>query len=140
MLMNKVTLMGRLTKDPEIRYGSTNNMAVVKFTVAVDRRYSKDTEERQADYISCTSFGKTAEFINNYFTKGRQIALFGRINTGSYEKDGQKFYTTDVIVDDVYFTGSKKDNESSGFSPSSEGSSNDSGFTPINDSQDELPF
>jgi single-strand DNA-binding protein len=138
--MNKVTLMGRLTKDPELRYGSTNNTAIVKFTIAVDRKYSKDNEERQADFISCTAFGKTAEFVNSYFTKGRQMALSGRINTGSYEKEGQKFYTTDVIAEDIYFTGSKKDNESSGFRSSSEEMSNDSGFTPIHDSQDELPF
>lgn len=138
--MNKVTLMGRLTKDPELRYSANNNTAISKFTLAVDRRYSRDSEDRQADFISCTAFGKTAEFINNYFVKGRQMALSGRINTGSYEKEGQRFYTTDVIAEEVFFTGSKKENAYQNDSSQAEGVTNDSGFTPIDDSEDELPF
>lgn len=133
--MNKVTLMGRLTKDPEIRYSSNNNMPIAKFTLAVDRKF-KQGEEKQADFIFCTAFSKTAEFVEKYFQKGKQMGLFGRINTGSYEKEGQKIFTTEVIVEDVYFTGSKNDSASaSNFEESSE-----SGFTPINSSDDQLPF
>lgn len=136
--MNKVTLMGRLTKDPEMRYSSNNNMPIAKFTLAVDRKF-KQGDERQTDFVFCTAFSKTAEFVEKYFQKGKQMGLFGRINTGSYEKDGQKVFTTDVIVEDVYFTGSKKDSDSS-FSSNSIEESSESGFTPINNSDDQLPF
>ncbi len=136
--MNKVTLMGRLTRDPEMRYSSNNNTPIVKFTLAVDRKF-KQGEEKQADFVSCTAFSKTAEFIEKYFQKGKQMGLFGRISTGSYEKEGQKIFTTDVIVEDVYFTGSKKDSESNSVSSNAEESS-ESGFSPINNSDDQLPF
>lgn len=136
--MNKVTLMGRLTKDPEMRYSSNNNTPIVKFTLAVDRKF-KQGDDKQADFVSCTAFSKTAEFIEKYFQKGKQMGLFGRINTGSYEKEGQKIFTTDVIVEDVYFTGSKKDSDSNSTSNNFEESS-ESGFSPINNSDDQLPF
>lgn len=138
--MNKVTLMGRLTKDPELRYGGANNTAIVFYTLAVERRFVKDGEERQADFISCKAFGKTAEFINNYFSKGKQMAVSGRIQTGSYEKEGQKIYTTEVIAEDVYFTGSKKDSDESTSMGFDSDSSSGTGFTPIDSSEDELPF
>ena len=105
--MNKVTLMGNLTKDPEIR-NTAGGTVVVKFNLAVNRRFTKDGV-KEADFINCTAFGKTAEFITKYFQKGKQMSLFGRINTGSYEKEGKKVFTTDVIVEDVYFTGNKND-------------------------------
>lgn len=107
--MNKVILQGRITKDLELRQ-SQSGTAVLGFTLAVNRKFVKEGEERQADFIMCKAFGKTAENINNYFGKGRLILIEGRIQTGSYEKeDGTKVYTTDVIVDGFDFTGEKKD-------------------------------
>ena len=104
--MNLVALVGRLTKDPETRYTTGDNqMAVCRFTLAVDR-IGKD---KGADFIGCVAFGKTAEVIGKYMSKGRQMAVKGHIQTGSYEKDGQKRYTTDVIVDRMEFVGSKND-------------------------------
>ena len=104
--MNHVVLMGRLVRDPETRY-TNEGMTIARFTVAVDRRRGKDAEA-QADFISCTAFGKVAEVIEKYFTKGRRILLDGRIQTGSYEnKEGKKVYTTDVIVSNVEFVESK---------------------------------
>ena len=99
--MNNVNLMGRLTKDPVISY-TTDQMAIARFTVAVDRMPDKNGN-KQADFIGCVSFGKTAEFIEKFFTKGKPIALTGRIQTGSFEKNGQKIYTTDVIAERVEF-------------------------------------
>lgn len=104
--MNLVALIGRLTKDPETRYTTGDNqMAVCRFTLAVDR-IGKD---KGADFIGCVAFGKTAEVIGKYMSKGRQMAVNGHIQTGSYDKDGQKRYTTDVIVDRMEFVGSKND-------------------------------
>lgn len=106
--MNKVILMGRLTKDPEIRY-TQNNTPVCNFTLAVDRRFSKD---KQADFISCQAWQKTAEFISKYFQKGSMIAVVGRIQTRTWEdSEGKKRYITEVIVDEAYFTGSKSKTE-----------------------------
>jgi single-strand DNA-binding protein len=106
--MNRVILMGRLTRDPEVRYTQgERSMAVARFTVAVDRRVRRDQnngEQQTADFISCVAFDRTAEFIQKYFTQGRRILLQGRIQTGSYtNKDGQKVYTTDIVADDVEF-------------------------------------
>lgn len=110
--MNRVILMGRLTRDPEIRYTQgENSMAIARFTVAVDRRGRRNQDngdQQTADFISCTAFGRTAEFVQKYFTQGRRILLQGRIQTGSYtNKEGQRVYTTDVIADDVEFCDSK---------------------------------
>lgn len=109
--MNRVILMGRLTRDPEIRYTQgENSMAIARFTVAVDRRGRRNDngDQQTADFISCTAFGRTAEFVQKYFTQGRRILLQGRIQTGSYtNKEGQRVYTTDVIADDVEFCDSK---------------------------------
>ncbi|MBQ9032456.1 MAG: single-stranded DNA-binding protein [Parasporobacterium sp.] len=106
--MNKVILMGRLTRDPEIRYSQGNDqMAIAKFTLAVDRRFKRDNEQ-SADFISCTAFGRTADFFARYLHQGSKICLEGRIQTGSYTKqDGTKVYTTDVIVENVEFAESK---------------------------------
>lgn len=103
--MNKVVLVGRLTKDPETR--QADKTTVTKFSLAVDRRY-KTEGGQSADFISCVAFGKTAEFIEKYFRKGVKMALDGRIQTGSYEKDGVKHYTTEVVVEGVEFAESKK--------------------------------
>ena len=107
--MNKVELLGRLTKDPEIKYTQTNNTAVANFSLAVNRRFTKEGEERQADFINIVAWGKTAEFCNKYFKKGMQIALVGRIQTRNWEDEqGQKHYVTEVIAEEVYFADSKK--------------------------------
>ncbi len=109
--MNKVILMGRLTRDPEIRYSQGENaVAVGRFNLAVDRRYKKDVSEQQtADFISCVAFGKTAEFIEKYTHQGTKIVVEGRIQTGSYtNKEGNKVYTTDVVVENAEFAESKR--------------------------------
>lgn len=100
--MNKVVLLGRLTKDPELRYAQGNGTAVCKFTLAVARPFKKD----ETDFINCVSFGKAAETINQYMTKGRQLAVTGSIRTGSYDaQDGTKRHTTDIAVDEFEFIG-----------------------------------
>lgn len=111
-MLNKVILMGRITHDLELKQ-SQSGTAVLKFRIAVER-HSKG-EEKQADFISCTAFGKRAEFIANYFGKGRMIALEGNIKTGSYtDQNGAKRYTTDVWVDNVSFTGEKSERSENG--------------------------
>lgn len=115
--MNSVSLMGRLTRDPELRYTENTQMANARFVVAVNRKLSKEKRQEAenngyptADFISCMAWGKTAENIANYFHKGNRIAITGHIQTGSYEKDGQRIYTTDVVVDSFDFVESNKDN------------------------------
>jgi single-strand DNA-binding protein len=105
--MNKVILIGRLTSDPELRQTQAGTSSAT-FTVAVDRIMGKD-KEKEADFIRCVAWGKTADHISKFFNKGKQIALEGNIKTGSYEKDGVKHFTTDVWVDKVEFVGSKSD-------------------------------
>ena len=107
--MNKVVLMGRLTRNPEVRYSQGDaSTAVARYTLAVDRRFKRQGDEQTADFISCVSFGKTAEFVEKYLKQGTKIAGCGRIQTGSYtNKDGQKVYTTDVVLDEVDFAESK---------------------------------
>ena len=106
--MNKVILMGRLTKNPEIKYtGKDNDMAVARYTPAVNRKYKRDGEQ-EADFISCVTFGKSAEFAQKYLYKGMRIVNDGRISTGSYkDKDGKTIYTTDVIVEEHEFAQNK---------------------------------
>jgi len=134
--MNKVILMGRLTADPEIRYSQGQNgeqMAIARFSVAVDRRFKKENDA-SADFPSCVAFGKTADFVGKYFHKGMKIALEGRLQTGSYEKDGVKHYTTDVIAEAVEFAESKKAEAEEAAQPST-------GFTEIpTDIENDLPF
>lgn len=112
--MNSVSLIGRLVRDPELRYAQTGT-AMCRFTVAVDRRMSKQKRQEAqannqptADFISCTAFGATAELIANYHRKGSQIGIEGRIQTGSYEKEGRTIYTTDVVVNNLTFIGSSQ--------------------------------
>lgn len=106
--MNKVILMGRLTRDPEVRYSAGENaLAIARYTLAVDRRFRRDGEAT-ADFINCVSFGRTAEFAEKYFYKGIRITICGRIQTGSYtNREGQKVYTTEVVVEEQEFAESK---------------------------------
>lgn len=109
--MNVVVLVGRVTRDPDIRQSQGENpMVVARYTLAVDRRYQKDAEQK-ADFVSMVSFGRTAEFIEKYVKKGTKLCIRGRIQTGSYEKDGKKIYTTDVVAEDIEFAESKKSQE-----------------------------
>lgn len=106
--MNKVILMGRLTREPEIRYSQGDNaMAIARYTLAVNRRFKRDGEQA-ADFINCVSFGKIAEFAEKYLHQGTKIVVAGRIQTGSYtNKDNQKVYTTDVVIEECEFAESK---------------------------------
>ena len=111
--MNKVILMGRLTRDPELRYTQTTNIAQATFSVACDRRRSADGTQT-ADFINCVAWRQTAEFISKYFAKGSRILLTGSIQNRDYEKDGRKVYVTEVIVDDAEFCESKGQSQNSG--------------------------
>lgn len=149
--MNKVILMGRLTRDPEVRYSQgASPMAIARYTLAVDRRFNRSNDENTADFIPCVAFGKAGEFAEKYFRKGTKIAVSGRIQTGSYtNKDGVKVYTTEVIVDDQEFAESKNSASNAGGGFDS-GSSNQQSAAPMSASDDfmnipdgideELPF
>ena len=106
--MNKVILMGRLTRDPEVRYSAgDNSMAIARYTLAVDRRFRRDGEQT-ADFIGCVAFGRSAEFAEKYLRQGTKLVVTGRIQTGSYtNRDGQKVYTTDVVVEEQEFAESR---------------------------------
>ena len=109
--MNKVILMGRLTKDVEVRYTQTSNTLVAMFSMAVNRRFVKQGEERQADFVNIVAWGKLGEFCSKYFKKGQQVGIIGRIQTRNWEDDqGQKHYATEVIAEEAYFADSKKEN------------------------------
>lgn len=146
--MNHVTLMGRLTRDPEVRYSAGENaMAIARYTLAVDRRYKRDGEAT-ADFINCVAFGKSGEFAEKYFRQGMRVAVEGRIQTGSFlNKDNQKVYTTDVVVENQEFADGKSDgNNASGsgnakaYSPKAPAAGSE-GFMNIPDGIDEeLPF
>ena len=132
--MNKVILMGRLTRDPDVRYTQGNqSMAVAKFTLAVDRRIKNDNEQ-QADFINCTAFGKLGEFVEKYLTKGIKIVIEGRWQTGSYtNNDGNKVYTNDCIAESIEFAESKK--------PDSQQTSQQDDFMNVPEGiEEELPF
>ena len=143
--MNKVILMGRLTRDPEVRYSQgENSLAIARFTLAVDRRFKRQGEQA-ADFISCVSFGKTAEFAEKYLKQGTKIAITGRIQTGSYtNKEGQKVYTTEVVVEETEFAESKSASGESGYQNTSRPAPTEAigdGFMNIPDGIDEeLPF
>ena len=153
--MNKVILMGRLTRDPEVRYSQgERQMAIARYTLAVDRRGRANTSngEQTADFIQCVAFDRSAEFAEKYFHQGTKLVVTGRIQTGSYtNKDGQKVYTTDVIVEDQEFAESKaaSDNYRGGnfggqaapSAPTAGGSGSADGFMNIPDGlEEELPF
>ena len=108
--MNKVILMGRLTRDPEVRYSQGENaLAIARYTLAVDRRFNRNnSDEQTADFINCVAFGRAGEFAEKYFRKGTKVAVTGRIQTGSYtNKDGVRVYTTEVVVEEQEFAESK---------------------------------
>ncbi len=147
--MNKVILMGRLTRDPEVRYSQgDNSMAIARYTLAVDRRFNRNNDENTADFIGCVAFGRSGEFAEKYFRKGTKVLVTGRIQTGSYtNRDGVKVYTTDVVVEDQEFAESKNSNSGGGNSfmgntnsvPEPSGAGD--GFMNIPDGIDEeLPF
>lgn len=149
--MNKVILMGRLTRDPEVRYSSGDNaMAIARYSIAVDRRgrRTQGGEEQTADFINCVAFGRSGEFAEKYFRKGTKVLVTGRIQTGSYEKDGRRIYTTDVVVEEQEFAESKNaaGSSTSDFAQAfsnqdSEPSAPADGFMNIPDGIDEeLPF
>lgn len=147
--MNKVILIGRLTRDPEIRYANNeNNTCIANYTLAVDRRFKRQGDEQTADFIRCVAMGKNGEFAEKYLHQGIKIVVEGRIQTGSYtNKDGNKVYTTDVVVESHEFAESKaasgqNGNQSSSAPTRPEPASADSnGFMNIPDSIDEeLPF
>ena len=143
--MNKVILMGRLTRDPEIRYSQGNDqMAIARYTLAVDRRFNRNGDQT-ADFINCVAFGRSAEFAEKYLKQGTKIVATGRIQTGSYtNKDGNKVYTTDVVIEDQEFAESKNNSSNNAGSSSDSTPSYDSagdGFMNIPDGIDEeLPF
>ena len=140
--MNKVILMGRLTRDPSISYTQANSAqestCVARYTLAVDQRFNRDGE-RKADFISCVAFGRQAEFAEKYLRKGTKIAITGRIQTGSYtNRDGQKVYTTDVVVEEQEFAESKASGQTAQQNPAS---ASEDGFMEIPDGlEEELPF
>lgn len=135
--MNKVELTGRITRDPNVRYTQGESpMCIARFTLAVDRRKSKDASGPKADFPSCVAFGKTGEFVEKYARKGMKFDIVGHIQTGSYDdKDGKKVYTTEVVVEDIEFGESK--NASAG----SVQEKPEDGFVDVPDDIDsELPF
>ena len=140
--MNKVILMGRLTRDPDVRYSAgENSTAVARYTLAVDRRFRRDGDSATADFIGCVAFGKSAEFAEKYFRQGIKVVVTGRIQTGSYtNKDGQKVYTTDVVVEDQEFAESKATSQQNQQNNSTPATDSD-GFMNIPDGIDEeMPF
>lgn len=143
--MNRVILIGRLTRDPDVRYSQgEQSTAVARFTLAADRRFKRDGDQQTADFISCVAFGKTGEIIEKYCKQGTKIAVEGRIQTGSYTKqDGTKVYTTDVVVENIEFAESRAKSESNeNNNVDSEISTDEKGFMNLpEDFNDEgLPF
>ncbi|MGO3751190.1 MAG: single-stranded DNA-binding protein [Peptoniphilaceae bacterium] len=145
-MLNNVCMIGRLTRDPELRY-TPSGVAVVRITLAVDRRLSKEkraeaeaSRQPTADFISCTAWNKTAELIASYLHKGSRIGVTGRIQTGSYERDGQRIYTTDVIVESMEFLESRSNNNQTGNYQENKDKVHmeEQGFFPINN--DDIPF
>ena len=141
--MNKVQIVGRLTRDPEVRYSTGEKAtATARFSVAVNRRFKNAEGNYDADFINCIAFGQGAEFIEKYFKKGMAIGLTGRIQTGSYtNKDGNKVYTTDVVVEETEFVESKNASNGGGNSTSRPDPSKDTSFMDIPEGDsEELPF
>ncbi len=142
--MNKVILMGRLTRDPDIRYTQPNSAqeqtCIARYALAVDRRFRRDGDSQTADFISCVAFGRQAEFAEKYLRKGTKIAITGRIQTGSYtNRDGQKVYTTDVVVEEQEFAESKAAGQTTQQNPAP--MVREDGFMEIPDGlEEELPF
>lgn len=136
--MNSIVISGRLTKDVELRYTSTTNKEVAGFTVAVNRRFDKD----KADFINCTAWGKTADVISKFFSKGKMITVHGELRIDAYDKeDGTRAYKTYINVDNFSFCGdSNGGNNTSSNTGNNTNKNDDEGFYPIDDSEEELPF
>ena len=141
--MNKTILMGRLTKDPDIRYTSGNNTAVANFTLAVNRRFAREGQP-QADFINIVAWDKSAEFCGKYFTKGLQVVVVGRIQTRTWDdNEGKRHYVTEVVAEETYFADSKRNSDSGGTVQRTYTGGNMSsgdGFYPMDEDSDELPF
>ena len=138
--MNKVILMGRLTKDPEIRY-TQNNMTVANFSIAVSRRFAKESDEVKADFFNVIAWNKTGEFVGKYFKKGQQILVSGRIENRNWtDQQGVKHYATDIIAEEVDFAGSKAENNTN--NNTEKNTNNNTENADITDfaSSDDLPF
>lgn len=138
--MNKVILMGRLTREPEVRYSNgAEPLAVARYTLAVNRRF-KRKDEPEADFIPCVAFGKSGEFAEKYFRKGQMVAVTGRLQVRSWDKDGEKRWTTEVIVEEQYFAESKKNSNAAAHKEGGQAPAD--GFYPIDESveDDDLPF
>lgn len=141
--MNKVILMGRLTRDPEVRYGGSSGGAIARFSIAVDRRFKREGQP-EADFFNCTAFGKTGEFVEKYLHKGTKILLDGEVQNDNYtNKEGQKVYSTQIIVNQIEFAESKnaQSNGGGGFEPTINKPSGD-GFMSIDEDVDDegIPF
>lgn len=144
--MNNVSLVGRLVRDPEVRYVQNESVSVAKFSLAVERKWKRDGEPT-VDFINCTVFGKSAEFTEKYFRKGMRVAITGRIQTGSYKnKDGQTVFTTEIIVESQEIAQSKSESNESSTASNAEagkspyGSSGDDFMSVPEGVEDELPF
>lgn len=144
--MNNVSLVGRLVRDPEVRYGQNESVSVAKFSLAVERKWKRDGDPT-VDFINCTVFGKSAEFTEKYFRKGMRVAITGRIQTGSYKnKDGQTVFTTEIIVESQEIAQSKSESNESSTASNAEagkspyGSSGDDFMSIPEGTEDELPF
>ena len=143
--MNKVILMGRLTREPEVRYTQTSNTLVASFSLAVNRRFTREGDTQTADFINIVAWGKTGEFCSKYFKKGQQVAVIGRLQTRTWEdQQGQKRYVTEVIAEETYFADSKRDSQAdTGFENTFGGDTQTSGGDTSDfevSSGDDLPF
>lgn len=142
--MNMVILMGRLTRDPEIRYGQQSGTAVARYTLAVDRRFKKDGDEATADFFNLVSFGKQGEFVEKYLHKGTKIVVVGEMRNNNYtNRDGQKVYGIDIVTSSVEFAesraASERNNPGDGYGNPAQGGNDSDGFMPTDDDGD-LPF
>ncbi len=144
--MNKVILMGRLTRDPEVRYTQTNNTLVATFSIAVNRRFVREGDTVTADFFNVTAWSKTGEFVSKYFKKGQQVAVVGRLQNRNWDdQNGQKHYATDVVAEEVYFADSKRSSDESNFDntfgdSAASGSDSNAGSDFEVSSGDDLPF
>ena len=111
--MNKVILMGRLTRDPDVRFTQTSNTLVASFSLAVNRRFVRQGEERQADFFNIVAWGKQGEFCSKYFKKGQQVGVIGRLQTRTWDDDKGRHYITEIVAEEVYFADSRRDGDSS---------------------------
>ncbi len=137
--MNKVILIGRLTRDPELRYTAAGNIPIAKFTLAIDRRFSRASEEKQTDFLQVVAWDRTAEFCSKYFHKGQQVSVVGRIQVRTWDDaEGRKHYITEVVAEEAYFADSKRDYDTYAAASHEAVQENESAFHSMDDK--ELPF